>query len=144
VAPPNYHSYLQTQPTGVPSDAYLDAPTEAGQFKVEAGQLVYNTGAGGSLYLHVAPPTNPASPERTLRTFFSVDEGTYGTFGLQGDTLTWHVDEINRPNEAAWLVCDDQQLFVNTGPYGYQTPAGCADQTVSCGLQKGDHGRRGS
>ena len=39
--------------------------------------------------------------------------------------------DISRPNTAAWLVCAGQELFVNTGAYGYDTPAGCADQTVS-------------
>jgi hypothetical protein len=129
VAPPNYHSYLQAQPTGVAGDAYLSAATRAGQYNVVSGQLVYNTGSGGSLYLHVENPTDKT--QRKLKTWFAAEKNDYGTFGFQGDTLTWHTDDIKRPNEAAWLVCEGQHLFVNTGAYGYQTPAGCADQTVS-------------
>jgi hypothetical protein len=131
VAPPNFHSYLQSKPTGLPSDAYLDAASNAGQFNVVDGQLVYNTGAGGELYMHVENPEDKT--QRTLKTWFSEEENDYGEFGFQGDTLTWHTSDIARPNEAAWLVCEDQQLFVNTGAYAYDTPAGCADQTVSNG-----------
>ncbi|KAI9159059.1 Endoglucanase gh5-1 [Paramyrothecium foliicola] len=128
VAPPNFHSYLQAQPTGVPGDAYLSAETRAGQFNVVSGQLVYNTGAGGELYLHVENPADKT--QRKLKTWFAKEKNAYGSFGFQGDTLTWHADDIKRPNEAAWLVCEGQHLFINTGAYGYQTPAGCADQTI--------------
>lgn len=129
VAEPNFHSYLQTQPTGVPSDAFLDDPANAGQFNIIDGQLVYYTGTGGELYLHVENPEDKT--QRTLETWFETVENDYGAFAFQGDTVTWHVDDIARPNEAAWLVCGEQQLFVNTGAYAYDTPAGCADQTVS-------------
>ncbi|KAH7303278.1 hypothetical protein B0I35DRAFT_485281 [Stachybotrys elegans] len=116
VAAPNFHSYLQAQPTGVPGDAHLGAPDQAGQFQLSDGQLVYSTGEGADeapLYLHST-------------------ENTYGTFGFQGDTLIWSTPELQRPNNAAWLVCDgDEKLvYVNTGAYGYETPAGCADQTI--------------
>lgn len=133
VAAPNFHSYLQTKPTGVPSDSFLDAASNAGQFNVINGQLVYNTGAGGELYMHVENPEDKT--QRKLETWFSEEENDYGEFGFQGDTLTWHTDDIARPNEAAWLVCEDQQLFINTGAYLYETPAGCADQTVSPPVQ---------
>jgi hypothetical protein len=128
VAAPNFHSYLQAQPTGVPGDAFLSAATRAGQYNVVSGQLVYNTGSGGQLYLHVENPTDKT--QRKLKTWFAKEKNDYGTFGFQGDTLTWHTDDIKRPNEAAWLVCEGQHLVVNTGSYGYQTPAGCADQTI--------------
>lgn len=62
---------------------------------------------------------------------FSTSKNTYGTFAWSGDALTWTVSGITRPNNAAWLVCANQQLFINLGSYGYMTPAGCADQTVS-------------
>lgn len=128
VASPNFHSYLQTKPTGVPSDAFLDKPGQAGQYNIVSGQLVYNTGSGGELYMHVENPTDKT--QRKLETWFAQEKNDYGTFAFQGDTLTWHVDDIKRPNEAAWLVCAEQQLFINTGAYAYQTPEGCADQTV--------------
>lgn len=79
--------------------------------------------------MHVENPADKT--QRKLETWFSTEKNDYGTFGFQGDTLTWHTDDIARPNEAAWLVCEGQQLFINTGAYLYNTPAGCADQTVS-------------
>ena len=34
----------------------------------------------------------------------------------------------------AWLVCPDangnKDVYVNLGPYDYDTPAGCADETI--------------
>ncbi|KAK1705198.1 hypothetical protein BDP67DRAFT_416639, partial [Colletotrichum lupini] len=128
VASPNFHSYLQAKPTGTPSKAYLDSPSSAGQFKVEDGQLVHLTGSS-PLYLNVENPTDKT--QRKLETWFSASKGTYGTFAFQGDTLTWSTPDISRPNVAAWLVCENQEVFINTGAYLYQTPVGCFDQTVS-------------
>ncbi|KAK2001428.1 hypothetical protein LX36DRAFT_570248 [Colletotrichum falcatum] len=127
VASPNFHSYLQAKPTLAPSKAYLEAPSGAGQFRIEAGQLVHLTGSS-SLYLNVENPTDKT--QRKLETWFSTSKNTYGTFAFQGDTLTWSTPDINRPNLAAWLVCEDQEVFINTGAYLYQTPAGCFDQTI--------------
>ncbi|TDZ19007.1 putative endoglucanase type F [Colletotrichum orbiculare MAFF 240422] len=127
VASPNFHSYLQAKPTGTPSKAYLESPSSAGQFKIEAGQLVNLTGSA-SLYLNVENPTDKT--QRKLETWFSTTKNTYGTFAFQGDTLTWSTPDINRPNLAAWLVCENQEVFINTGAYLYQTPAGCFDQTI--------------
>lgn len=79
--------------------------------------------------MHVENPADKT--QRKLETWFSTEQNNYGTFGFQGDTLTWRTSDIARPNEAAWLVCEGQQLFINTGAYLYNTPAGCADQTVS-------------
>ncbi|KAI8305551.1 hypothetical protein K4K61_005212 [Colletotrichum sp. SAR11_59] len=127
VASPNYHSYLQAKPTGTPSKAYLDSPSTAGQFKIEDGQLVHLTGSS-SLYLNVENPVDKT--QRKLETWFATTKNTYGTFAFQGDTLTWITPDINRPNLAAWLVCENQEVFINTGAYLYQTPAGCYDQTI--------------
>ncbi|KAH0425001.1 hypothetical protein CcaCcLH18_11220 [Colletotrichum camelliae] len=127
VASPNYHSYLQAKPTGTPSKAYLDSPSTAGQFKIEDGQLVHLTGSS-SLYLNVENPVDKT--QRKLETWFATTKNTYGTFAFQGDTLTWSTPDINRPNLAAWLVCENQEVFINTGAYLYQTPAGCYDQTI--------------
>ncbi|KAF5515352.1 putative 1,4-beta-D-glucan cellobiohydrolase C [Colletotrichum siamense] len=127
VASPNYHSYLQAKPTGTPSKAYLDSPSTAGQFKIEDGQLVHLTGSS-SLYLNVENPADKT--QRKLETWFATTKNTYGTFAFQGDTLTWSTPDIKRPNLAAWLVCENQEVFINTGAYLYQTPAGCYDQTI--------------
>ncbi|KAI4594469.1 hypothetical protein KJ359_008258 [Pestalotiopsis sp. 9143b] len=132
VESPNFHSYLQAAPTATPSpvpgDAYLLSPESAGQFNVVDGQLVYYTG-GDLLYMGVENPTNKT--QRTLETWFDSTANDYGTFAFQGDTLTWTVADISRPNTAAWLVCGDEgQLFINTGAYAYETPDGCADETI--------------
>ncbi|KAK8080307.1 hypothetical protein PG997_008125 [Apiospora hydei] len=102
VAAPNYHKYLQTKPAVAAGTALLESYTTAGQFNVVDGQLVENTGEGNG----------------------------FGAFAFQGDALTWSAPEVQRQNVAAWLVCKDQALFINTGAYAYQTPAGCSDQTV--------------
>jgi hypothetical protein len=143
VESPNYHSYLQGAPTATPSpgpgDAYLLAASDAGQFNVVDGQLVLYTtvsDAGGLLYMGVENPSNKS--QRTLETWFDDTANAYGTFAFQGDTLTWSVADIARPNTAAWYVCGDAgQLYINTGAYAYDTPSGCSDETVSCGLSQG-------
>ncbi|KAI0400116.1 carbohydrate-binding module family 1 protein [Xylaria palmicola] len=135
VASPNFHSYLQAAPTATPSpgpgDAYLRSARNAGQFNIIDGQLVYNPGSSGgkTLYMWVEDPTDKT--QRTLQTWFDTGKNPYGTFAFQGDTLTWTVADISRPNAAAWLVCGNAgQLYINTGAYAYNTPSGCADQTI--------------
>ncbi|KAI3340129.1 carbohydrate-binding module family 1 protein [Ustulina deusta] len=136
VASPNFHSYLQAAPTATPSpgpgDAYLLSGENAGQFNIIDSQLVYNPGSGSggeTLYMWVEDPTNKT--QRTLQTWFDTDANPYGAFAFQGDTLAWTVEDISRPNAAAWLVCGDAgQLYINTGAYAYDTPSGCADQTI--------------
>ncbi|SPQ24182.1 bd6c0bca-53d7-4967-a6a4-9adccae7b7f8 [Thermothielavioides terrestris] len=129
VEAPNFHKYLQTKPANVPGTAILDSYTTAGQFNIEDGQLV-NKVSNPPLYLWVEEPADKANPPRTLATFFNTTKNPFGTFAWQGDALTWSVPSIKRQNLAAWLVCEKQALFVNTGAYGYQTPSGCADQTI--------------
>ncbi|KAI1470317.1 uncharacterized protein F4812DRAFT_417027 [Daldinia caldariorum] len=130
VAAPNFHKYLQTKPAG--GAAVLESYKTAGQYNVRNGQLVANTGDGNApLYLHVERPAGDlASPPRTLATSFNATENPFGSFAFQGDALVWSVPGLDRQNNAAWLVCRGQALFVNTGAYGYQTPSGCSDQTI--------------
>ena len=133
VVAPNYHKYLQTKPANVPGAvALLESHTTAGQFNIVEGegQLV-NKVSSPPLYMWVEEPADKANPPRTLATWFNTTKNPFGSFAWQGDTLTWSVSSVKRQNVAAWLVCKGQQLFVNTGAYGYQTPQGCADQTVS-------------
>ncbi|KAI1324670.1 hypothetical protein F5Y16DRAFT_402236 [Xylariaceae sp. FL0255] len=136
VETPYSHSYLQAAPTATPSpgsgDAYLrpPGPGNAGQFNVIDGQLVYyNPNNSSNLYMWVEDSTNKT--QRTLETWFDSTPADYGTFAFSGDTLTWSVDDINRPNTGAWYVCGDAgQLYINTGAYDYDTPSGCYDETI--------------
>ncbi|KAI0204813.1 hypothetical protein F4808DRAFT_311622 [Astrocystis sublimbata] len=129
VVPPNYHKYLQTKPANMPGTAILESYRSAGQFKVADGQAVANTGDQATpLYLHVEKPAD--FTQRALATWFNTTENDFGTFAWSGDALTWSAPEVKRQNLAAWLVCKNQALFINTGAYAYQTPAGCADQTI--------------
>lgn len=130
VVPPNYHKYLQTIPPNVPGKALLESHTTAGQYNIEDGQLV-NKVSIPPLYMWVEEPADKANPPRTLATWFNTTKNPFGTFAWQGDTLVWTAPGLQRQNPAAWLVCARQELFINTGAYGWQTPAGCADQTVS-------------
>ncbi|KAK8042424.1 hypothetical protein PG994_012907 [Apiospora phragmitis] len=129
VAAPNYHKYLQTKPAVAAGTALLESYTSAGQFNVVDRQLVENTG-GQPLYMWVEKPVSGDFTQRTLATWFNTTKNTFGAFAFQGDALTWSAPEVQRQNVAAWLVCKNQALFINTGAYAYQTPAGCSDQTV--------------
>ncbi|KAK3313662.1 hypothetical protein B0H66DRAFT_357758 [Apodospora peruviana] len=129
VAPPNYHLYLQSSPSLSPGTPLITSGSSAGQFNIIDGQLVHYRGTSASpLYMNVENPSDKT--QRKLRTWFAETKNSYGAFAFQGDTLTWSVSDIARPNTAAWLVCEGQQLFVNTGAYLYNTPTGCADQTI--------------
>ncbi|KAI1877318.1 hypothetical protein JX265_003326 [Neoarthrinium moseri] len=129
VASPNFHKYLQTKPAYKPGTAILDSYTTAGQFNIKDGQLIANIGTGADpLYLNVEKPADLT--QRTLATWFNTTKNPFGTFVFQGDAVTWSTPEVKRQNLAAWLVCKNQALFINTGAYGYQTPSGCADQTI--------------
>ncbi|PVH99890.1 carbohydrate-binding module family 1 protein, partial [Periconia macrospinosa] len=132
VAAPNYHKYIQTKPLYSPGTALLGDYTTAGQLQVVSGQLVQLVSAPGEpvklLYAVV-------SEERTinnasLAVTFSTEKNTYGTFKWGGDDLQWSVAGVNRPNQSAWYVCQGGAMFINLGNYAYQTPAGCADQTI--------------
>lgn len=108
----------------------LASSKTAAQFRFEGNQLVLQMPAPSApLYMHVANATTPTP--RTLRTWFAADKNAYGDFAFQGDTLVWSVAGMQRPNTAAWLVCEGGAVFVNTGAFLYQTPEGCFDHTVS-------------
>lgn len=132
VESPNFHKYLQTVPANTPGVATLNNHTTAGQYNIVGGQLVEYTGNDSApLYLNVARPANLTNPPRTLATTFNATENSFGTFAFQGDAVTWSTPDFQRQNVAAWLVCANQSLWINTGAYGYQTPSGCVDETVS-------------
>ena len=116
---------------GAVGNAVLNSGSTAGQFNIKDGQLVQLISAPGSpeQYLYGAV-TQRAGTEMTLLLTWQSTPSTYGTFSFSGDTLQWSVSGISRPNNAAWLVCENQNVYANLGPYAYQTPAGCADQTI--------------
>ncbi|KAG8907087.1 hypothetical protein FRB99_005342 [Tulasnella sp. 403] len=135
---PNFHKYLQSYNSYAPGDAILGPPAKAAQFNIVNGQVEHYL-PSGVLYLQVEPRAD--SSVMKLKTSFSTSPNTYGTFAFSGDALTWTVSGITRPNNAAWLACNDPVegavLYINLGeyhrelcPYAYQTPAGCADETI--------------
>jgi len=122
------HQYLQTTPEYSPGTAILQNYTTAGQFNIISGQLVELI-QGGLLYANVEQQANTSVTKLAMT--FETTMNTYGTFAFSGDAVQWSVASISRPNLSAWLVCGDQQLFINLGAYAYLTPEGCADETVS-------------
>ncbi|RDB17408.1 4-O-methyl-glucuronoyl methylesterase [Hypsizygus marmoreus] len=131
VAEPNFHKYLQSEVVKTASDAVLGSPSTAAQFQITGGQLIQN--AGGTKLYAVVEPRADASVKK-LKVTWSTTPATSGTFVFSGDTVEWSNPAISRPQNNAWLVCPDAQghsdVYINLGPYSYQTPAGCADQTI--------------
>ena len=107
----------------------MDSYTSAGQFNIINGQLVYNLGEAGKLYMIVEDPVDKT--QRALQTWFNATQNTYGSFAFSGDTVTWTDPDVQRPNTAAFYVCGNNELYINTGAYLYQTPDGCWDVDVS-------------
>ncbi|EAU83902.1 hypothetical protein CC1G_10307 [Coprinopsis cinerea okayama7 len=132
VSAPNFRKYLRSQVRGRASDAVLGEYTEAALFRLENGQLIQNVPDGSVLYAHVEPRTD--SSMNKLKVTWETTQATNGRFVWSGDTLEWSSPSVSRPQSNAWLVCPDAQgnklVYINLGPYGYQTPAGCADQTI--------------
>ncbi|RPB15732.1 hypothetical protein P167DRAFT_571379 [Morchella conica CCBAS932] len=130
VVDPNFHKYLQSSTLRTASDAVLEDASTAGQFNIVNGQLVQLIDTAGTLlYAHVTPRTD-TSVTKLLVTWGTTPD-TYGTWAFSGDTTTWSTPGITRQNNAAFLVCEEQRVYINLGAYAYMTPAGCADQTVS-------------
>ncbi|KAF8960872.1 hypothetical protein BDZ97DRAFT_1665247, partial [Flammula alnicola] len=131
VEDPNFHQYLQSEVLNTASNAVLGDPSTAAQFQITGGQLIQNA-AGTNLYAVVESPAN--STVVKLQMSWSTTPATSGTFVFSGDTVEWSSPTITRPQDNAWLVCPDaagnRLLFVNLGAYDYETPAGCADETI--------------
>ncbi|KAG8893910.1 hypothetical protein FRC01_013274 [Tulasnella sp. 417] len=132
VEAPNFHKYLQSYHSYAPGDAILGDYTTAAQFNIINGQLEHYLPDGSVLYLQVEQPAD--STVVKLKTSFATTPNTFGTFAFSGDAVTWSVSTITRPNNAAWLACTDATegalLYINLGPYAYNTPTGCADETI--------------
>jgi hypothetical protein len=132
VAAPNYHKYMQTKPLYATGTALLGDYTTAGQFQVQDGQLVQLVSApGGAVKLLYATVSKTRSINNaSLAVSFTNEKNAYGTFKFGGDDLQWSAADVTRPNPSAWYVCTGQQMYINLGNYAYQTPSGCADQTI--------------
>ncbi|THH12649.1 hypothetical protein EW146_g7498 [Bondarzewia mesenterica] len=145
VEDPNFHKYLQSEVLNTASDAVLGSPATAAQFQIVSGQLVQNA-IGTPLYAVVEPRANDTVMQLKMSWSTTPASGdNAGTFLWSGDTVEWEIASINRPQlnlnanfsvllEQAWLVCPDSEgnadVYVNLGAYDYETPAGCADETI--------------
>lgn len=125
VESPNFHKYLQTHPEYTTGTAILDDYTTAGQFNIVNGQLVelIDPSKGTLLYANVQPPANSSVTKLSMT--FESTPNTFGTFAFSGDAVQWSVPSISRPNLSAWLVCANQQLFINLGEFLVR-PLSCA------------------
>jgi hypothetical protein len=123
---------MQTSPLYSPGSALLGSYTTAGQFQIVDGQLVQLVSAPGEAtkLLYAVVSETRYINDNSLSVTFSETKNTYGTFAWQGDGLQWTEASIKRPNASAWYVCSGQKMYINLGNYLYQTPAGCADQTI--------------
>jgi len=135
VEAPNFHKYLMSEKRGTASDAVLGAPAVAAQFKIVDGQLVQYVTATSQLYAVVEGRASSSVNKLKVSWSTSPASGTNaGTFLWAGDTLEWQSATISRPQLNAWLVCADSagnlDVYINLGPYSYNTPAGCADETI--------------
>ncbi|KDQ20788.1 carbohydrate-binding module family 1 protein [Botryobasidium botryosum FD-172 SS1] len=133
VAAPNFHKYLQSYKPLTASDAILGSTSTAGQFNIVSGKLVQLV-SGGSLLYGVVETRRDSTVNKLKLSWSANSADTTGTFAWSGDALQWTISGITRPNNSAWLACVDsvegQVVYANLGSYGYQTPAGCADQTI--------------
>ncbi|PKS07358.1 hypothetical protein jhhlp_005960 [Lomentospora prolificans] len=127
VTAPHFHDYLQTNPQNEPGVAILGPKGSAGQYNIVDGQLI-SGGSADKLYLHVEKPDDLT--QRKLATWFNTTQNEFGTFEFNGDAVVWSTPEVRRENLAAWLACEENALFINTGAYAYNTPAGCSDHTI--------------
>ncbi|KAJ7151387.1 carbohydrate-binding module family 1 protein [Mycena crocata] len=130
VEDPNFHKYLQSQVPNVADTVVLGDHTSAAQFQIVNGQLIQNA-AGTKLYAVVTPPADSTVVKLGLT--WSTTPDTLGTFVFSGDTVEWSSPTVKRAQTNAWLVCPNGAiltLYINLGPYAFNTPAGCADETI--------------
>lgn len=124
---------MQTSPLYSTGSALLGDYKTAGQFQIVDGQLVQLVSAPGEpvKLLYAVVSETRSINDNSLAVTFSETKNTYGTFKFGGDDVEWTVAGVSRPNVSAWYVCTGQKLYINLGNYLYQTPTGCADQTIN-------------
>jgi hypothetical protein len=125
---------MQSSPLYSASPAILGSHTTAGQFKItsdgQLAQLVSGPGETPEKFLYAVVNETRVINDKSLAVSFSEEKNAYGAFAWNGDGLVWSVEGVQRPNAAAWYVCQGQRMYINLGNYLYQTPSGCADQTI--------------
>ncbi|KAI0325713.1 hypothetical protein GY45DRAFT_1260386 [Cubamyces sp. BRFM 1775] len=135
VEDPNFHQYLRSEVMNTAGDAVLGDYTTAAQFQIVDGQLVQLVPDGSKLYAVVEARTDPSVMKLKMSWSTTPASGdNAGTFQWSGDTVEWSIPTIQRPQLNAWLVCPDadgnKDVYINLGPYDYNTPTGCADETI--------------
>ncbi|PIL29226.1 hypothetical protein GSI_09275 [Ganoderma sinense ZZ0214-1] len=135
VEDPNFHQYLRSEVANTASDAVLGDPSTAAQFQITDGQLIQLLPDGSSLYAAVESRANATVMKLKMSWQDTPASGdAAGTFMWSGDTVEWSIASISRPQLNAWLVCPDEDgnkdVYINLGAYDYETPAGCADETI--------------
>ncbi|KAH8823918.1 carbohydrate-binding module family 1 protein [Flagelloscypha sp. PMI_526] len=129
VEDPTFHKYLRSEVSGTASDAVVGDYTTAALFKIDGGQLIQYP---SNLYGVVEAKTSTDQVKLKLSWSKTAPSGAY--FSWSGDTLLWINPNVTRPQSNAWLVCADSagnlDVYVNLGPYAYNTPAGCSDSTI--------------
>ncbi|KAI0634083.1 hypothetical protein C8Q77DRAFT_1109676 [Trametes polyzona] len=135
VEAPNFHQYLRSEVEGTAGDAVLGDYTTAAQFQIVDGQLIQLVPDGTKLYATVEGRSDPSVMKLKMSWSTTPASGANaGTFQWSGDTVEWSIPTIQRPQLNAWLVCPDadgnKDVYINLGPYSYNTPAGCADETI--------------
>ncbi|KAI1792373.1 hypothetical protein LXA43DRAFT_1132777 [Ganoderma leucocontextum] len=135
VEDPNFHQYLRSEVQNTASDAVLGEPDSAAQFQITDGQLIQILADGSNLYAAVEARANSTVVKLKMSWQATPASGdNAGTFMWSGDTVEWSIATISRPQLNAWLVCPDEDgnkdVYINLGAYDYETPAGCADETI--------------
>jgi hypothetical protein len=85
-------------------------------------------------YLYAVVSSQKQKDGRVLSVNLTSTPGSFGKFAFQGDSVIWTPPsggDIKRKNNAAWYVCEKQQLLINLGDYLGSQIAGCSDHTVS-------------
>ncbi|KAJ2982992.1 hypothetical protein NUW54_g10679 [Trametes sanguinea] len=132
---PNFHQYLRSEVINTAGDAVLGDYTTAAQFQIVDGQLIQMVPDGSKLYAVVEARSDPSVMKLKMSWSTTPASGANaGTFMWSGDTVEWSIPTIQRPQLNAWLVCPDadgnKDVYINLGPYDYNTPPGCADETI--------------
>jgi len=130
---PEFHYYLQSQVLNSPGDAVISNPATAAQNNIVNGQLQQFLPSGGILYAQVYPP---AANTTRLKIFWSTTPATNVTWSFSGDGVNGNVPGFTTAATGNFLACTDvsttaPNIYLDLGAFDYQTPAGCASETLN-------------